>query len=154
MKPTAGRQNRARPVVCPEEVAYLDLARTAEVLSRPVTQLLKAEDLSSTQYNVLRILRGSPAGLTCGEIGNRMITHDPDITRLLDRLEKRKLISRVRDTRDRRVVLARIEPAGLALLARLDGPVRAAHRKLLGHLGPVRLRALARLLEACRGAVE
>ena len=82
--------------VCPEEDAYLDLLRTTELLSRGVAQVLKAEDLSSTQYNVLRILRGSPGGLACGEIGNRMITRDPDITRLLDRLEKRELISRCR----------------------------------------------------------
>lgn len=137
-------------MVCPEEDAYLDLARTVEMLSRPVARLLKTEDLSSTQYNVLRILRGSPGGLTCGEIGSRMITRDPDITRLLDRLEKRNLISRCRETQDRRVVLTRIAPAGLDLLARLDEPVRDAHRKLLGHLGPVRLRALARLLAVCR----
>ena len=67
----------------------MDLVRTADILSRPVAQLLKREDLSSTQYNVLRILRGSPDGLSCGEIANRMITRDPDITRLLDRMEKR-----------------------------------------------------------------
>jgi DNA-binding MarR family transcriptional regulator len=79
-----------------------------------------------------------------------MITRDPDITRLLDRLEKRKLVKRARDVKDRRVVLTRIAPAGLELLARLDVPVRDIHRKLLGHLGPARLRTLAELLEACR----
>jgi len=99
---------------------------------------------------VLRILRGSSEALTCGEIGSRMITRDPDITRLLDRLEKRKLISRGRESKDRRIVLARIAPGGLDLLTRLDQPVRDMHRKLLGHLGPERLQALAHLLEACR----
>ncbi|MGD1092761.1 MAG: MarR family transcriptional regulator [Bryobacteraceae bacterium] len=136
---------------CPEELAYLDLMRTTETLSRPLVQLLKTEDLSPTQYNVLRILRGSPEGLTCGEIGSRLITHDPDITRLLDRLEKRNLVARGRDTKDRRVVLTRIAPEGLELLARLDAPVQDTHRKLLGHLGPKRLQALARLLAAARG---
>ena len=87
------------------------------------SQVLKTEDLSSTQYNVLRILRGSPDGLPCGEIANRMITRDPDITRLLDRLEKRGLISRCRETKDRRMVMARITPEGLKLLGRLDEPV-------------------------------
>ena len=150
MKATAAvrRASRSRP--CPEEAAYLDLLRTTEALSRPLAHLLKAEDLSSTQYNVLRILRGAPEGLTCGEIGNRMITHDPDITRLLDRLEKRGWISRERAAGDRRVVLTRIAPQGLALLARLHEPIRAGHRKLLGHLGSSRLRSLARLLAACR----
>src|SRR5262249_11872532 len=115
-----------------------------------VAQLLKSEDLSPSQYNVLRILRGSPEGLPCGEVGSRLITRDPDITRLFDRMEKRDLIARSRNGNDRRVVMAQITPAGLELLARLDQPVRDTHRKLLGHLGETRLRALGRLLEACR----
>jgi DNA-binding MarR family transcriptional regulator len=134
-----------------EEATFLDLMRTADILSRPVAQLLKTEDLSGTQYNVLRILRGAPAGLTCGEIATRMITRDPDITRLLDRLEKRHLVSRCRETEDRRMVLTRITPEGLELLARMDQPVQATHRKLLGHLGKDRLRALAEMLAVCRG---
>lgn len=84
-----------------EERVYLDLLRTCEVLTRRIGEVLKAEDLSSTQYNVLRILRGAPDGLPYGEIGNRVITRDPDITRLLDRLEKRDLISRWRLAEDR-----------------------------------------------------
>src|SRR5580698_1466799 len=91
----------------PEEDAFLDLLRTTEMLSRPLALVLKTEDLSPTQYNVLRILRGAPDGLTCGEVSNRMITRDPDITRLLDRLEKRHLVSRCRETKDRRMVLTR-----------------------------------------------
>lgn len=144
-----------KPRRSPEEDAYLELLRTTEMLSRRPAQILKAEDLSSNQYNVLRILRGSAqssesGGLPCGEIGNRMITRDPDITRLLDRLEKRALIARWRDKKDRRVVLARITPQGLALLARLDGPVQDAHRRQLGHLGSARLKALTALLEETR----
>ena len=133
-----------------EESAFLDLQRTADMLSRPLAQVLKGEDLSSTQYNILRILRGSSNGLTCGEIGSRMITRDPDVTRLLDRMEKRKLVSRCREAKDRRMVLTRISPEGLAALARLDEPVQAAHRKQLGHMGRERLRALAELLAGCR----
>lgn len=140
-KPRSGR---------PEEAAFLDLLRTTDMLSRRLAQVLKTGELSATQYNVLRILRGAPEGLTCGEIANRMITRDPDITRLLDRLEKRGLISRCRETRDRRLVQAQITPEGLALLARLDRPVQEAHRRQLGHLGRQRLRALAELLSACR----
>jgi DNA-binding MarR family transcriptional regulator len=134
----------------PEEAAYLDLLRTTDLLSRGPAQVIKAEDLSATQYNVLRILRGAPEGLSCGEIGNRMITRDPDITRLLDRLEKRGLISRARDTKDRRMVLTHITPEGLKLLARLDEPVQEAHRRQLGHLGRERLNQLSELLLACR----
>jgi DNA-binding MarR family transcriptional regulator len=143
-----------RRAACPEEAAFLDLLRTCDLLSRGPAQVLKTEDLSATQYNVLRILRGSPEGLPCGEIGSRMITRDPDITRLLDRLEKRELISRSRKTKDRRMVMARITPEGLKLLARLDAPVEESHRKQLGHLGRERLRALAELLQACRTKVS
>jgi DNA-binding MarR family transcriptional regulator len=154
MKTAAASETKPRRTGSPEEAAYLDLLRTTEMLSRPLTQLLKTEDLSPAQYNVLRILRGSPDGVTCGEIGSRMITRDPDITRLLDRLEKRHLISRNRESKDRRVVLTRIAPDGLELLARLDQPVRDTHRRLLGHLGEERLRALAHLLEACRSELS
>jgi DNA-binding MarR family transcriptional regulator len=134
----------------PEEAAFLDLLRTTDMLSRGLVTILKPEDLSSTQYNVLRILRGAPEGLPCGEIAKRMITRDPDITRLLDRLEKRGLISRSREARDRRTVMARITGAGLKLLARLDEPIQEAHRKQLGHLGRERLRLLTGLLREAR----
>src|SRR6202790_4223041 len=108
MKETVNGRKGRRRVGSPEEAAFLDLLRTTDMLSRGPAQVLKTEDLSSTQYNVLRILRGSPEGLPCGEIANRMITRDPDVTRLLDRLEKRNLISRCRKDRDRRTVMARI----------------------------------------------
>ncbi len=133
-----------------EEAAFLDLQRTCDLLSRRLVQVLKSEELSSTQYNVLRILRGSPDGLPCGEIANRMITRDPDITRLLDRMEKRGLISRWRETKDRRVVMARITGNGLKVLGRLDEPVENAHREQLGHLGKERLGVLTELLAAAR----
>ena len=146
MKGSIQSKSGRRRAECPEEAAFLDLLRTCDLLSRGPAQVLKTEDLSATQYNVLRILRGAPEGLPCGEIGSRMITRDPDITRLLDRLEKRELISRCRETKDRRMVMARITPGGLKLLARLDVPVQEAHRKQLGHLGRERLRALTELL--------
>ncbi|MFB3827666.1 MAG: MarR family winged helix-turn-helix transcriptional regulator [Bryobacteraceae bacterium] len=133
-----------------EETAYLDLLRTTDMLSRGVARALKSEDLSATQYNVLRILRGAREGLACGEIADRMITRDPDITRLLDRLEKRGLISRAREIKDRRLVLTRITQEGLEILARLDSPVEEIHRRQLGHLGRGRLKALCELLSACR----
>src|SRR5213076_2767879 len=132
MKGSNESKSDRRRAPCPEEAAFLDLLRTCDLLSRGPGQVLKTEDLSATQYNVLRILRGAPEGLPCGEIGSRMITRDPDITRLLDRLEKRSLISRCREARDRRTVLARITPGGLQTLAQLDQPVRAAHRRQLG----------------------
>jgi DNA-binding MarR family transcriptional regulator len=153
MKEAVRSRKKRQPKASPEEAAFLDLLRTTDILSRGPAQILKTEDLSPTQYNALRILRGAPAGLACGEIASRMITRDPDVTRLLDRLENRKLISRSRDAGDRRTVTARITPDGLKLLARLDEPVQAVHRKQLGHLGPERLQELTRLLVALRSRV-
>jgi DNA-binding MarR family transcriptional regulator len=150
MKRATQPKNRRPGKPSSEEAAFLDLLRTTDMLSRGLVTILKPEDLSSTQYNVLRILRGAPEGLPCGEIAKRMITRDPDITRLLDRLEKRGLISRSREARDRRTVMARITGAGLKLLARLDEPIQEAHRKQLGHLGPGRLRLLTDLLREAR----
>lgn len=144
-------ESKQRFVGSPEEAAFIDLLRTTDLLSRSAVPVLKAEDLSPIQYNVLRILRGAPKGLACGEIGNRMITRDPDITRLLDRLENRGLIARWRDAQDRRVVVTRITSHGLKALARLDEPVQEMHRKLLGHLGRERLRQLTELLKEARG---
>jgi DNA-binding MarR family transcriptional regulator len=134
-----------------EEEAFLDLLRTCDRLTRGVVGVLKPGALSPTQYNVLRILRGSKEGLPCGEIASRMITRDPDITRLLDRLERRGLLSRCRESRDRRMVLTRITPKGLKILAELDEPVQEAHRKQLGRLGRERLQKLTELLRVARG---
>ena len=152
MKET-GRSQRKRRRDCPEEAAFLDLWRTTDILSRRLAGVLKTENLSATQYNVLRILRGAPEGLTCSEIASRMITRDPDITRLLDRLERRGMIARCREAQDRRTVLTRISPDGLLVLGRLDPSVWEAHRKQLGHLGAARLRTLAELLADCRSRV-
>ena len=150
MSRTAERKTRDHRRGCPEETAFLELLRTTDLLSRGLAGILKPGGLSLTQYNVLRILRGSPDGLPCGEIAGRMITRDPDVTRLLDRLEKSELISRGRPDRDRRTVIARITRKGLRLLARLDEPVRRAHRAQLGHLGRARLLDLVEMLHAVR----
>jgi DNA-binding MarR family transcriptional regulator len=147
----SGKKPQAAP--SPEEATFLELLRTTDMLSRGLLQVMKAEDLSPNQYNVLRILRGAPEGLPCGEVAARMITRDPDVTRLLDRLEKRALVSRCRETKDRRTVRTRITPEGLKLLARLDEPIQNAHRKQLGHLGPKGLRELTELLKVARNHV-
>jgi DNA-binding MarR family transcriptional regulator len=139
-----------KPAPCPEEALFVELQRTADLLARGPAQLLREHDLSPNQYNALRILRGAPDGLLCGEISARMISRDPDITRLLDRLEKRGLIGRCRQDPDRRRVLVHIAPEGLNLLASLDRPICDLHRRQIGHLGSRELRALTRLLLTCR----
>jgi MarR family transcriptional regulator, organic hydroperoxide resistance regulator len=134
-----------------EDRIFVSLQKTADLLGQDGEQLLKPHGLTGTQYNVLRILRGSePHGLPCSGIGERMISHDPDMTRLLDRMEKRALISRQRQTDDRRVVKARITQEGLSLLRSLDQPVREMHKLQFRHMAAARLRKLAELLEEVR----
>jgi len=113
--------------------------------------VLKPADLSSSQFNVLRILRGAgPEGATCGQVIDRMIQRDPDVTRLMNRLERRGLILRGRDAQDRRVVRTRISAAGLDLLAALDAPVDALHDQHLGHLSDRQLSDLRKLIEGLK----
>jgi len=136
-----------------QEEAMLSLARTADQLGNASVDVLKPANLSASQYNVLRILRGaSPEGLSCGEISERMIRRDPDLTRLLDRLETRGLVSRARGTSDRRVVRASITEEGLALLASLDEPLQATIQKTLAHVSEEKLRLLVEILDEVRGA--
>lgn len=148
-KPTPSRSSAAP---CPEESLFVELARTTDLLSRGPVQVLKQERLSPTQYNVLRILRGAPEGLLCGQIAERMISRDPDITRLLDRMEKRALLSRRREEPDRRRVVVRITSEGLATLSRLDAPIQQVHRRQLGHLAPAKIKQLIQQLRACRNS--
>ena len=143
------KQNK--PFACLEEEAYLNLLRTADALFRDEEALLKPLDLSPPQYNVLRILRGAGSyGLACREVGERLLTRDPDITRLMDRLEHRGLVRRTREQKDRRVITTRITEEGLGLLKQLDRPIAELHRRQLGHLGSKRLQALVELLESAR----
>ena len=134
-----------------EQETFLNLQRTADALSRRVSAALKPLGLSPTQFNVLKILRGAgSSGLPCGEIGERMITRDPDITRLLDRMEKRGLIERCREKKDRRVITARISKEGLRLLAEFDTQGQKLEREMLGHMGQRKLKTLCELLEEAR----
>ncbi|MBI4908274.1 MAG: MarR family transcriptional regulator [Acidobacteria bacterium] len=142
---------QTRPFQHAEEEAYLNLLRTTDSIENTLLLTLARYDLSQSQYNVLRILRGAGLeGLPCGEIGSRMITRDPDITRLLDRLEKRGLTSRSREAKDRRVVTVRITRSGLDMLALLDKPVIDTLKSALTHLGERDLRKLIELLERVR----
>ena len=140
-----------RPFESLEQEAVLNVLRTADVLLQRIAAVLKPFKLSHSQYNVLRILRGAgPEGLACREISERMISRDPDITRLLDRLEARGLLTRTRDQKDRRVIMAHITPEGLRLLEALDQPIAEVDRQPLEPLGEQRLRTLIRLLEVAR----
>jgi len=136
-----------------EEEATLNILRTAEFITTVITDILRPTELTVTQYNALRILRGAgDGGLMCGEVGERMITKESDITRLLDRLEKRGLISRERPVENRRAVIAKISGDGLKLLAGLDKPIMACHKQFTGPLSPMKLRSLIDMLETVRAS--
>jgi MarR family transcriptional regulator, organic hydroperoxide resistance regulator len=140
-----------KPFESLEQEALLSMLRTADVLIQRIAAVLKPYNLSHSQYNALRILRGAgPNGLACQEVAERMISRDPDVTRLLDRLEGRGLVTRMRDQQDRRVVIARITPEGQHLLEALDLPIAEVCRRPLQHLGEQRLRTLINLLELAR----
>jgi len=134
-----------------EEEAALNIVRTADVLMAAVMDVLKPYQLSATQYNVLRILRGAGNdGASCKEIASRLVARDPDITRLMDRLEQRGLVTRDRGKQDRRVVTHRLTQAGLEMVNELDGPIEAFNRKAMAHMKAEKLRGLIGLLEEVR----
>jgi DNA-binding MarR family transcriptional regulator len=140
-----------KPFASLEEEAFLNLGRTFEILQEKVTGLLKQFQLTATQYNMLRILRGAgPDGLTCSQATGRMLTPDPDVTRLLDRMEARHLIARERSQEDRRVVITRITAEGLSLAAEIDRPLANLLGALMGRAGAERLKELIDILETLR----
>ncbi len=143
------KQNK--PFVSLEAEAVLNIIRTADALGRNGAEFLKSFELTSTQFNVLRILRGvGDGGLNCREISERMIKFDPDVTRLLDRMEARGLVSRSRDSKDRRVITVRVTKAALSILKQLDRKMVDLHKQQIGHLGERRLKTLVSLLETAR----
>jgi len=146
---------QSKPFSSVGEEASIAILRTGDLLQQQLVELLRPYGLSPTQFNALRILRGAgETGLPCSEIGERMINHDPDITRLLDRLEQRDLVARQRDPKDRRVHIARITKTGLDLLKGLDKPVEEFHRVTTAEIGESNLKSLIRLLDKLRQSLQ
>jgi DNA-binding MarR family transcriptional regulator len=142
-----------KPFKSVEEEAILSIARTAAVIEHAGAEALKPFDLTITQYNVLRILRGAgEAGLCRNEVGARLVTKVPDVTRLLDRMEASGLIVRQRGSEDRRFVTTQITDKGLGLLEKIDRALPAMHGRQLGHVSHKRLKELISILEEVRNA--
>jgi DNA-binding MarR family transcriptional regulator len=142
---------RSQPFENPEVEAFLSLERTAEVLQGQLAKLLKPAGVSPAQYNVLRILRGAgDEGLPCGEIGERMVQRDPDITRLIDRMEQRGWVARIRSSADRRVVRVRILGPAIEILNHLEQPVLDLHRRQFAQLNGESVQNLIDILEKLR----
>lgn len=143
-----------KPFESLQQEAHLNVVRTGTALQDAFEQLLKPYGVSNTQYNVLRILRGAePDGLCRNELRDRLITRMPDVTRLLDRMEEIELVSRERETTDRRLVTTRITKRGRRLVDELDNVVAAEHQRTLGHLNKAQLTTLIELLTLARGQV-
>ena len=154
-QPLHAELKSSRPYDLLEEEAHLSIMRTAALYEHAIAQVLKPHGLTPTQYNVLRILRGAgAAGLCRNEVGDRLLRQVPDVTRLLDRMTEQKLIGRERADTDRRMVRTHITARGLALLADLDGPVRAFHRSRLKGISQQKLRQLVDALAEIRAAEE
>lgn len=140
-----------RPFASVEEEALLNVMRTSDTIQRAFHRKIRKWGITSTQYNVLRILRGAqPRGLTCAALGSRMITAEPDITRLLARLKALKLIRQHRDRNDRRVVWTQISEDGLELLKSMDPLIEQLPQEMLGHISQGELAEFIRLLELAR----
>jgi DNA-binding MarR family transcriptional regulator len=152
MSPTLQQDlKQKKPFRSLQQEAYLSVVRTSTSLTDAMEDLVKGRGISATQYNVLRILRGSGAeGLCRNELRDRMLTRMPDMTRLLDRMEDAGLVVRAREGDDRRMVMTRITEKGRRLLDELDAPVMALHRKQMAGLTDAQLRSLSDLLTLVR----
>lgn len=147
------KQNR--PFVAPTQEAAVSLLRTADLVRRALTVVLDPYDITLQQYNVLRILRGAgDEGLPTLEIAERMIEQTPGITRLIDRLETKKLVFRERCLTDRRQVFCRITKEGLSLLERLDAPIRDTEGDALAELSERQIAQLLSLLDRARSGLH
>ncbi len=142
---------QTRPFESLEQETHLNLQRTASELGSPFLKYLKQHGLSFSLYNILRILRGQKGkGLSCSGIGERMVSRDSDITRLIDRLLKQGLVERTRSEEDRRVVLTSINSLGMKTLKKLDKPMSVLDKESLGHLTIEEKKQLNRLLDKAR----
>lgn len=145
---------KKQPFEFAEQEAILNILRTSDQFQNRFGRLLREYDLTQSQYNVLRILRGQGKPMPCLEISDRMIQVVPAMTGLLDRLEKQGLVQRERCTEDRRVVYVELTDAARKLLERMDNPVMELHTQLIGHLTQAELKELSRLLEKARASVQ
>ncbi|MFO1020123.1 MAG: MarR family transcriptional regulator [Planctomycetales bacterium] len=144
---------KRKPFRVLEQEALLNLVRTSDQFQLAFTRLFRDYELTTAQYNVLRILRGEGKPLPILEIANRTITVVPGITGLIDRLEQAGWVKRERCAQDRRVIYVALSPKALKVLAEVDEPLMNLHRKLLGHLSKTELKELTRLLEKARSSL-
>jgi len=155
MSDLRGAIKQLKPFNSVQQEAFLNVARTYTVLSDGLDRVLGPNGLSMTQYNILRMLRGAGReGLCRNEIGRRLISRMPDVTRLLDRMEAAGLVRRVRSTEDRRLVNTIMTAQGRQIVDKLDREVAQEHRRTLGHMTNAQLSTLVELLGLVREGAE
>jgi DNA-binding MarR family transcriptional regulator len=155
MATSAPKRAAARRFDSLEQEAYLALWRTYDRLRAIEDELFARFELTAQQYNLLRLLRAAnPEPVPTLALAERLVSRAPDITRMLDKLEERKLLTRTRSEKDRRAVLVAATDRGLALLDEIAEPLRACHEKQLGHLSGAELMSLIALLKAARAPHE
>ncbi len=145
---------KKQPFASPEQESVLNILRTNDQYQNRFGRLFRGYGLTSSQYNVLRILRGEGKPMPCLEIGSRMIQVVPAMTGLIDRLEKLELVRRERCTEDRRVVYIELTDKAAKLLSEMDEPVTELEKHLIGHLTRKELKELSRLLEKARQSLN
>jgi DNA-binding MarR family transcriptional regulator len=148
--PAAKPRAETRRFDSPQQEAYLALWRTYDRLRALEDELFARFDLTAQQYNLLRLLRAAHEPVPTLSLADRLVSRAPDVTRMLDKLEERKLLTRTRSTADRRAVLVAITDRGSALLDKIAGPLRECHERQLGHLSAGELKSLVALLKAAR----
>ena len=155
MRPTLQNELKKRdPFDSVEQEATLAMMRTSDLLENRLARLLREHDLTLTQYNVLRILRGEGKSLPCLEVANRMIQVAPAITRVVDQLLALKLITKTQSSLDRRVFEIELTPSAIRLLKVLDQPILDLHASLLASVSKADLKTLIRILEAVRTGIR
>lgn len=133
-----------------EDKAVVSLLKTVDYINRISSETMEPFGVTSQQYNILRILRGTEEGLPTLDLADRMVVHSPGVTRLIDRLVKKELVTRERSEKDRRVVICKVTEKGLTLLAKMDQPVADMNRKIVGNLDDEQLKNLIDLLSLMR----
>ena len=137
-----------------EQEAMLGILRTSDLLENRLARLLREYDLTPSQYNAMRIMRGEGEPMPCLEVASRMIQVAPAITRVVDQLVGRGLIEKQQSNEDRRVFLVGLTSAGRCLLNKLDAPIQTLHQVLLGHVSDSDLKSLNKILETARAGID
>ena len=136
-----------------QQETMMSLIRTSSQVKHCIDSNLNISNLSSQQYNVLRILRGAAKAIPIMDISDRLVEPTMGITRLINKLNKSGYIDRFQSDTDRRVFNIAINKKGLDLLASLDEKVDRIDEKIFGSMSEAKLKKLTHLLDEARANI-